>query len=133
MAATHDLGLPPEHRARAIQAYAHDTTARRRLVGCHLGLVGARAPERRERGVRRSGGRVLANTNPRREEARYEVVAARGRATRHHDATGVYPLEAGPDPPGGGGGGACPRLGRGRAGGAAPPPCRCRPPAAAPR
>src|SRR3989441_3046926 len=95
LAPQHRYRLATEHDARAIQAYAHHATARRRLVGRHLGLVEALAPERRERAVRRSGGRILANTNPRREEARYEVVAARGRATRHYDATGVHPLEAG--------------------------------------
>src|SRR5437879_8591607 len=42
----------------------------------------------RSRAVRRSGGRVLANTHLRREEERYEVIAARGHAARHHDATG---------------------------------------------
>src|SRR5207245_9782379 len=52
-------------------------------------------PARREGAVRGSVGRVVANPNPRREEPRYAVIAARGRATRHHDATGVYPLEAG--------------------------------------
>src|SRR3989442_12689454 len=95
LAPQHRYRLATEHDARAVQAHADHAAARRRLVGRHLGLVEALAPERREPAVRRSGGRVLANTNPRREEARYEVVAARGRATCHHDATGVYPLEAG--------------------------------------